>query len=354
MPLAFPNRLLLSALAVMVFFVSCCEKDPPIEADLLPMEIEVPAHFRAIEIPANNELTPAKVALGKRLFFDPILSIDSTVSCGSCHIASSAFADPRRFSLGFEGRKSTRQSMAIMNLAYARSLFWDGRSTTLESQVIDPILNPLEMANDTATVMARLENHPYYKEEFKRVFGDPVLRFSQVEMAIANFERTMVSANSKYDKFVAAGFDSTLFTPAEWRGYKLYFTEEIGVNHAECFHCHGGFNLDETTGAFRSNGLDQFYDDLGRANVTQNNKDIGKFKVPSLRNIEYSAPYMHDGRFNTLEEVVAHYASGGQKNVNQDPLINNIRLTEQEQADVVAFLKTFSDPDFITNPEFQP
>lgn len=352
MRLSFASKIIwLIGLALLAV---ACDKEEPISEDLLPIGVEVPDHFREVEIPEDNPLTPAKVALGKKLFYDPILSIDTSVSCGSCHLAANGFADPRRFSVGYQGQLSSRQAMAIINLAYARHLFWDGRSATLEEQALDPIINPVEMANDTATVLARLRSHPHYGPEIKRVFGVTEVNMKQVQQALASFERTMVSGGSKYDAFVAAGFDSTKFTASEWNGYKLFFTEEIGVNHAECFHCHGGFNFDDPTGAFRNNGLDEFYDDLGRANVTKNNRDIGKFRVPTLRNIEFTAPYMHDGRFQTLEEVVAHYASGGKGHFNQDILIQNIRLSEQEQADVVAFLKTLSDPAFIQNPAFRP
>ena len=179
------------------------------------------------------------------------------------------------------------------------------------------------------------------------------MHFTHVEKAIATFERTMVSYNSKFDQYLASQ-DTSIFTASERRGFELYFTEEIGAKHAECFHCHGGFNLDEPTGAFRNNGLDENYEDLGRANVTQNNKDIGKFRVPSLRNSEFTAPYMHDGRFATLEEVLDHYASGGHPNFNRDPLLPNIQLNEQDKQDILNFLKTFSDPGFLTNPDFLP
>lgn len=353
-PLNNTFKLLVFSLGASFLLASCCE-DPvdPISEDLLPIEIEVPAHFRSIEIPTDNLVTEAKIALGKKLFYDPILSVDSTVSCGSCHFGANAFSDPAQFSVGVNGGKSTRQAMAIMNLAFAQHLFWDGRSASLEEQVIDPILNPVEMGNDTATVMQRIRNNSYYDAEFKRVFDATEVRFSHIEKAIATFERSVVSYESKFDQYLA-NQDTSIFTASERRGFELYFTEEIGVKHAECFHCHGGFNLDEPTGAFRNNGLDEFYDDLGRANVTQNNKDIGKFRVPSLRNIEYSAPYMHDGRFATLEEVVAHYASGGATHFNRDPLIPNIQLDSTDQADIIAFLKTFSDPGFLVNPEYLP
>ncbi len=338
---------------ILLLTVACDRNRPePISEDLLPMTIQVPDHFRDIIPPEDNTITPAKVALGKKLFYDPILSVDSSVSCGSCHLAKNGFADPNRFSVGFEGRTGTRQAMAIINLAYAKSLFWDGRSPNLEVQVLDPVINPLEMANDSATVVERLNRHPYYADEIKRVFDSDTVTFIHVEKAIATFERTMVSSNSKFDQYLATQ-DTNIFSASERRGFDLYFTEEIGAKHAECFHCHGGFNLDEPSGAFLNNGLDEFYDDLGRANVTQVNKDIGLFRVPTLRNIEYTAPYMHDGRFETLAEVLDHYASGGKPHFNRDPLIPNIQLNEQDKQDIIAFLKTFSDPDFINNPEFQ-
>lgn len=344
-------RLFLAGLTMSL--INACGPTPPvIEEDLLPVSIEVPAHFRDIIPPADNEITPAKIALGKKLFFDPILSEDMTISCASCHPAANAFSDPNRFSIGVDGATGTRQAMPIMNLAYAKNLFWDGRVTTLEEQVIDPIINPIELATDTATVMARLGADAFYNAEIKRVFDTDEIRFEHVEKAIATFERSVVSYGSKYDQYLASQ-DTSIFTPSEQRGFVLFFTEEIGAKHAECFHCHGGPNLDEIQGQFKNNGLDEFYEDLGRANVTQNTKDIGKFRVPSLRNIEFTAPYMHDGRFQTLEEVVDHYASGGQPNINRDPLMTNIQLDEQDKQDIIAFLKTFSDPDFLTNPAYQ-
>ena len=168
MPLPWNNHWILLT-GITTLFVSCCKPPPePVEEDLLPVSIEVPAHFRDIVPPEDNEITPAKIALGKKLFYDPILSVDSTVSCASCHLAANAFSDPNRFSVGYDGRTGTRQAMAIMNLAYAKHLFWDGRSPTLEAQVLDPVLNPLEMANDSATVAERLNRHPYYSAEIRR------------------------------------------------------------------------------------------------------------------------------------------------------------------------------------------
>lgn len=338
---------------VVVFFISACGPRPPVlDEDLQELTIEVPDHFRSIIPPDDNQITPAKINLGKRLFFDPILSQDLSISCADCHPAASGFSDPNRYSLGVGGAVGSRQAMPIMNLAYAKNLFWDGRVSSLEEQVIDPIVNPIEFATDTTTVLSRLREDPYYSVEIRRVFDTDEIRFVHLKKAIATFERSMVSYGSKYDQYLETQ-DTSIFTASERRGFDLYFTEEIGAKHAECFHCHGGFNLDEVQGLFRNNGLDEFYEDLGRANVTQNTKDIGKFRVPSLRNIEFTAPYMHDGRFETLEEVLDHYADGGAPNVNRDPLLVNIQLNEQDKQDIIAFLKTFSDQGFLTNPAFQ-
>ena len=346
------NRLIIVS-AILLLISSCKPEPPEIDLNLKEITLEVPDHFRTPEIPEDNPLTPAKITLGKRLFFDPILSLDSTVSCGSCHLQEKSFADPVGFSEGINGQKTGRNSMALINLVYAQALFWDGANPTLETQVLVPIMNPIEMNMTPQEVIRRLQNHPEYPDLFQYVFNDTI-NMKGVTDAIASYERILISSNSKYDRFIESGMDSTVFTDSEWRGYNLYFAERSNARHAECFHCHGGFNFDDPADIFRNNGLYEFYADKGRGSVTLNPRDVGKFKVPTLRNIEFTAPYMHDGSLATLEEVLDHYASGGQPHQNLDPLIQNIVLTEQDKKDVIAFLKTLSDPDFINNPAFRP
>ena len=341
---------------VALLSLTACRPDEPGPkddgVDRVEVTLEVPAHFRQPTIPPDNPLTQAKIDLGKALFFEPMLSRDSSVSCASCHLPENAFSDPRRLSLGVENRVGKRQAMALVNLAYQRSFFWDGRASTIEEQVHFPVEDPLEMDFRMIEVAERLTGHSEYEPMFQRAFGRSADSVAIVQ-AIASFERTLLSVNSKYDQFRMQGNDSTLFSAAEWRGYQLFFTETTGT-HAECFHCHNDPNFDDPGGRFLNNGLYRFYDDLGRFDVSQNSYDIGRFKVPTLRNIEYSAPYMHDGSIRTLREVLDTYARGGAGHQNQDVLIINITLTEQEKDDLIAFLKTLSDPDFISNPAFRP
>ncbi|MEM8891288.1 MAG: cytochrome c peroxidase [Bacteroidota bacterium] len=346
--------------SLLAFSLFACEPDPPPpppppldEVDRTPVVLEVPDHFRTPEIPTSNPLTQAKIDLGKALFFDPILSRDGTVACSSCHLPELAFSDPNALSIGIDGNRTVRHSMSLVNLYYASQFFWDGRSPSLEDQAIQPIFDPLEMDNTEEEVLRRLNTDGEYLRLFKRAFGDTA-QMVFVGQALASFERTLISSESKFDQFLATQ-DTSIFTAPERRGFELYFAERSNARHAECFHCHGGFNLDaRAEGIFKNNGLDEFYEDRGLGEITRNPRDVGKFKAPTLRNIEHTAPYMHDGRFQTLEEVIDFYASGGQPHVNRDALMLNILIDEEDKEDLIAFLKTFSDPNFLSNPDFRP
>ena len=331
--------------------LAACKGDPPIPDDLQEVEIAVPDHFPAPVIPPDNSVTPAKIALGKKLFYDPMLSRDRDLNCASCHFAEHAFADPRRLSIGHGGAIGLRNAPPLFNLMYHQNFFWDGGNPSLETQALFPIESDFEMNLTIAELLERLKVDPDYPGEFEYVFGESITAKGVVQ-ALSTFERTMISADSKYDRFVEAGFDSTVFSSAEWRGYQLFFTESASGTHAECFHCHGGYNFDDPEGRFRNNGLYLDYADEGRYEITGDDRDKGKFKVPSLRNIEFTAPYMHDGSLATLEEVLEHYASGGQLHQNRDLLMGNISLDSLEQQDILAFLKTLSDPSFLTNPDY--
>lgn len=320
-----------------------CDNESPEMAERY--EISIPDHFPDLPIPADNPLTVDKVELGKQLFFDPILSKDNTVSCASCHNPNFAFTDFSRVSRGVEGATGERNSPAIINLAYSNSFFWDGSNPSLEEQAINPIINQLEMASNLADVIRKLEEHPTYPQEFQKVFDGPPTTDRLVK-AIASYERTLISASSPYDRYVQG--DENALTDSEKRGMDLFFNHERG----ECFHCHTEPFF--TDFSFQNNGLYEEYRDSGRRRVTGRENDEGKFKVPTLRNIEFTAPYMHDGSMRTLEEVVDHYAKGGNGHRNQSVLLDNIVFSDQEKEDLVAFMKALSDREFLNNPAFRP
>lgn len=314
-----------------------------------PLTVSAPG-FPPIQMPPDNPLTRQGVALGRRLFYDPILSADSTQSCASCHQFGHAFSDSTAFSLGIHGMPGSRNAPALTNAGWLEAAFWDGRAATLEEQALQPVVNPVEMAENWTRVVAKLQRHPLYPDLFGRAFGTGVVTRRRVVRAIAQFERTFLSNQSKYDRWLATG-DAVAagFTPAQIRGEQLFNTEK-----GDCFHCHPP-NVLLTDNAFHNTGLDSPFVDLGLGERTGNPGDFGKFKTPSLRNIELTAPYMHDGRFQTLEQVVGHYNSGGFSTPTIDPLLRKrgvgLGLTAAEIGDIVAFLRTFTDTAFVRNPE---
>ena len=298
--------------------------------------------------PADNPSTVQGVALGRRLFHDPVLSRDGTQSCASCHKPEFAFADTgRRFSLGVEGMEGTRNTPTLANVAWNLLHFWDGRAGSLEDQAVGPVANPIEMAESWDNVVAKLQHHPDYPDLFCEVFGTDEISQTRVVQAIAQFERTMVSNNSRYDRWLRGTLE---LTPAEQRGLIL-FEDERG----DCFHCHTPPHL-FTDLLFHNNGLDADPPDPGLSATTGRTTDRGKFKTPTLRNVALTAPYMHDGRFETLEEVLDHYISGGVHSPNLDPLIRvgvGLPLDEQQKQDIIAFLHALTDTTFVNNPDFR-
>ncbi|MFM7216954.1 MAG: cytochrome-c peroxidase, partial [Bacteroidota bacterium] len=288
------------------------------------------------------------VALGKKLFYDPVLSGNNTQACGSCHNQLDGFTDHQlRFSTGIDGIAGTRNSMPLFNIGYANGFFWDGGATSLESQVVGPITNPIEMHEDISNCVAELQLDSVYPGLFKKAFQTDSITIALVMKAIAQFERTLLSGNSRYDRY-KAGQGS--LTAQELHGLALFEDFQKG----DCIHCHTlGRNF--TDFSYRNNGLDSIPQDSGRAKITLNPNDAGKFKVPSLRNIEMTAPYMHDGRFVTLQQVMDHYNTGFQNPANLDPnirLATKGRMTQQEMDDIIAFLRTLTDQGFLTNPAF--
>lgn len=306
--------------------------------------VRVPSHFPAMLAPEDNALTPERVLLGKRLFFDTRLSRTGTVSCSSCHLQEHAFADPDRTSAGVDGLVGTRNAPGLFNLAWGRSFFWDGGVPSLELQVIAPILNPVEMDTTLEAVSARLNADEALRPEFEAAYGEEASPFT-ITRALASFLRALISGQSAWDQFQVG--NAAALEPAAQRGLELFNGEK-----GECFHCHVGFNL--TNEGYRNNGIAPDDPDIGRELLTSRVSDRGKFKVPSLRNVAVTAPYMHDGSLPTLEAVVEAYASGGRGHANTDPTIRPLELTEQDKADLVAFLRALTDDAFLRDPRFRP
>jgi cytochrome c peroxidase len=304
--------------------------------------ISVPEGFPPPPEPEDNRPSAVRVELGKKLFNDTRLSRTGAVSCASCHVQERAFADPRALSVGVEGRTGTRNAPPLFNLAWNTTFFWDGGAKTLEQQSIGPITNPLEMDMTMAEVVARIGADSDYVKLFHAAYGaDP--RPDLVTKGLATFERTMVSGNSRYDRYTHGNRGA--LDAAEQRGAEIAMGER-----GECFHCHVGFNL--TNNQFANNGMTG--PDRGRQKITENAADWGKFKVPTLRNVALTAPYMHDGSLATLRDVVEHYSRGGQGHPNTDPTIQPLDFTEQEKVDLVAFLGSLTDESLLKNPRLTP
>ncbi len=332
---------------IILFFFACQEEEPltPVPHIPTPFALSLPSWADEMPIIADNPLTVEGIALGRRLFYEKKLSEDNTMACASCHVQANGFSDPKKFSVGIKGDIGTRQSMAIFNLAWNAPFFWDGRAASLELQAHDPVINPLELNTTWQTVVKKLQADAAYPELFRLAFGTSQIDSTLITKAIAQFERTIVSYDSKFDHFYFKG-DSSVFNDAEKRGLKVFFGKGL------CLHCHTDANFSDN--ALRNNGLDIFPKDNGFGDISKNPDDNGKFKVTSLRNIEYTAPYMHDGRFRTLEQVVEHYDGGvafGTPNLdfNMQEFVGGLGLTQQEKKDLVTFLKTLSDPNLLTN-----
>jgi len=337
----------------------CGKHDPYLdEFTTHPYELKIPEGFPAMPVPADNPMTVEGVELGRKLFYDEILSSDYSISCGSCHAPSVGFSDSSQYSKGVNGAIGNRQSMALVNLGWSYGFFWDGRAATLEQQVLGPVPNPVEMHLQWKDAANRLQNHSTYPFLFKKAFNTYQIDSSLVAKAIAQFLRTMISGESKFDRVVR---NEESFTPDESYGYDLFQrdkNEGAGIIGGDCFHCHVHPIFFQLNTEYLNNGLDATFTDLGRGMVTNNVNDNGKFKTPSLRNIELSAPYMHDGRFTTLEQVIEHYSTGLQNSATISPLMKEIDnggllLPPYEKTCLVAFLKTLTDWEFINNPEFK-
>jgi len=282
--------------------------------------------------------------LGKMLYFDKRLSADNTVSCATCHDPQKGWSDGDPVSTGVRNQKGTRNSPTVVNSTYMTLQFWDGRAKTLEEQALGPIANPVEMGNNHEIMVKTIASIPGYQVQFQKVFGGPVTK-ERIAQAIATFERTILSGNSRYDRFIAG--DKAALKEEEIRGKDLFFGK------ARCVVCHLGPNFSDSQFHNLGVGMNKPKPDLGRFIVTQQERDKGAFKTPGLRDLSRTAPYMHDGSQKTLEEVMQFYDQGGEANPQLDPLISKLNLTDQEEKDLVAFLKALEGNPYpiVTPPE---
>lgn len=293
---------------------------------------QVPLGLKAPDVPAENPVTDAKVALGKTLYFDKRLSRDGTVSCATCHDPRKGWTDQSPVSTGIKGQKGGRSAPTVLNAAYMDLQFWDGRAKSLEEQAKGPIQNPIEMGFTHAEAAARLAGIKGYAPLFKAAFGDESVDIDRVAKAIATFERTVLTGDSPYDRWQAG--DKTAMSAAAVRGHELFADEK----KTACAFCHSGFNFSDSDFHNLGVGMDAKKPDLGRSEITKDAKDAGGFKTPTLRNLRDTAPYMHDGSEKTLRAVVEFYNRGGVKNPHLDGRIRPLHLSKAQVDDLVAFL----------------
>jgi len=311
-----------------------------------PYHFHVPSGFPIPSLPRDNPLTVEGVALGKRLFHEKFLSRDNTQSCASCHQEQHGFTDsPRRVSVGVDKQEGTRNAMPLFNLAWKREFFWDGRASSLRQQVLVPIQNQKEMHEALNDAVEKLTDAGY-AANFEEAFGSGTIDADRIARALEQFVLTLTSSDSKFDRTLKG---QAQLTEEEKQGFALFMTEydpRRGLTGADCFHCHGGPLFSDFR--FTNNGLDVEPIDTGREQVTGNLRDKGKFAIPSLRNVAVTGPYMHDGRFQTLEEAVEHYCTGTKRSATLDPNLakhpdGGVPLSADDKKAIVAFLKTLTD-----------
>lgn len=380
---ALMNKFLPILLVISVIVgMSSCKPDDPDDPkshdwtyDPTFITLDIPQGFPPPNLPTDNALTEEGIKLGRMLFYDPILSGDSTLSCAGCHSQDFAFTDSgNRFSTGIDGLQGTRNAMPIFNLAWSNQFFWDGRAPGLEEQAQMPVTDPLEMHANWSDNLDKLRNHPDYPRLFFEAFEvEPEdITPAYAGKAMEQFMLTIISSDSKFDKYYRREFLTNPqyeLTALELEGAQLFVETDGG----DCFHCHGSpgsngvggnilfMDLNPTL-QFRNNGLSPAstytdYPDPGLGGTTGDPNDYGRFKIPSLRNVELTAPYMHDGRFQTLEEVLDFYSTGVNNNYNVDAGMEfahqgGVNMTQHEKDAILAFLKTLTDPELATNPDY--
>ncbi|MCB0696419.1 MAG: c-type cytochrome [Chitinophagaceae bacterium] len=333
-------------LSVILTYIAC-KPDPSLDVDAtVPENISFsipegwPTPFYNFQ---NNTLTKDGFYLGRKLFYDPRLSRDNTISCGSCHQIFAAFAhDGHAISHGIDGLLGTRNSPALFNLNWHTGFFWDGGVNHIESQPLNPIQNPVEMDENLPNIIAKLQADEKYKQMFVAAWGDETVTSQRIFKSLAQFMGMIVSDHSKYDQYMRG---EAALTTAEQNGMKVY--------NEKCAACHTAPLFSNFS--YRNNGLQpSAVNDSGRMRITQQDTDMYKFKVPSLRNLKYTAPYMHDGRFKTIDRVLDHYTTGIYQTPTLDPLLQNgLSLSAQERSDLMAFLNTLNDEVLVTDSRFK-
>lgn len=335
-------------LSLLIEVLSACHDLPPEPAPTpTRFHYQAPQGFPPFTEPEDNLTTLEGIALGRKLFYDPILSGDNTIACADCHQQKHGFTDPRQFSVGIDGIAGKRNSMSLVNIAWQPRLFWDGRAYGLEAQAVRPIQDPIEMHETMGNAAAEIQAQPDYREMFWKAFGTEKVDSVLIGKALAQFERTFISFNSRYDRW-KLGQDT--LSKSELLGMQLFLDPTKGG----CAKCHS-FGAMFSDFIFRNNGKDSITTDLGRFNVTGDPAERGAFKTASMRNVEYTAPYMHDGRFATLDEVLEFYNTGFKLGPDTDPAMYTLvkgRLSAKDKKDIIAFIKTLSEPEFLTNPAF--
>lgn len=351
-------------LFIGILLIMTCNKDneepiDPVTIDETPFVLEY-KNLPAPDLPVDNPLTKQGVQLGRMLFYETMLSKDGTQSCASCHRQLDGFSDSTRFSIGVEMLPGKRQAMPIFNMAWhGNEFFWDGRAHLLRDQSLKPIQDPLEMNETLENVIAKLTDSQMYQDQFIRAFGSSEVTSEKMALAMEQFMLSIVSSDSKYDQYLIGVVE---LTASEERGLALFETEYNPFfpdqSGADCAHCHGGKNFENDE--YMNNGLDvdAMLTDIGREDVTNDSADKGKFKVPSLRNVAVTAPYMHDGRFQTLEQVINHYNEHIRESATVDPAILNTKdtglfLTAQDKEDLINFLKTLTDETFLNEESYK-
>ena len=334
------KKILLSlGLGIVIFGIFAFSKNY-----FTPIYFEIPKGFpKPVYDFSKNPLTEEGFQLGRNLFYDPILSKDNTISCASCHLQQTGFAHvDHELSHGIEGKIGTRNSLSLQNLAWSKNFMYDGGVNNLEVQALTPISSEIEMHETLDNVVAKLQKTEKYPNLFQQAFGTKKITGQLTLKALSQFVVQLVSANSKYDK-VTRGEEK--FSEMEQKGYELFKNN--------CASCHKEPLF--TSDTFENNGLpiDPSLNDFGRIKITQNPNDNLKFKVPTLRNIQFTFPYMHDGRFKTLNEVVKHYNSGISKSETVSMQLQQpMNLTDNQRTEIIAFLKTLTDTEFLFNPRY--
>jgi cytochrome c peroxidase len=334
-------------IAALLLACSCTREDDAqqvaAEDPRIQELLKVPTSFPPIPFPEDNAFSLSRWELGQRIFFDPALSRDGSIACVSCHSPHLAFSDSVAFSLGVEHRIGVRNAPSLANVGYLPYFLRDGSVPNLERQVLVPIDDVNEFDHNIVLIVERLKKLPGYEEMSQAAYERPLDAFS-VTRALATFQRTLISGNSTYDQ---AERGEIALDAEERLGQDLFFSDRTS-----CTTCHGSFLF--TTGGLENNGLYAEYHDPGRYRLTLDSHDIGRMKVPSLRNVAYTAPYMHDGSLATLDEVVEHYNRGGAGHFNQHPAVRPLHLNAEEVKALVRFLETLSDESFVSNALYRP